>query len=130
MRHSIRIMLAASATVAALGIGCARIPDNDAPGGVLSGNEFQRSNATRGTTLDNSVVGTGRGSSIDASHSTAGPGAAGGTTASGTTGSRMTSGSGAAVVGPSAVAAPGAAGTAGGTTVVAPAPVGAGTTGI
>src|SRR5687768_7634078 len=83
MRQSIRILLASSVTVAALGIGCQRVPDSKAPGGILSGNEFARNRSARGTVLDTSPTGPGGSSSIDASHSSAGPTGAGGTTAAG-----------------------------------------------
>ena len=83
MRSSFKLFVAASVTVAALGIGCQSVPDTDAPGGILSGNEFSSQRSARGTTLDHSIVGTGGGSSMDASHSSAGPNAAGGTVTAG-----------------------------------------------
>src|SRR5687767_10520147 len=83
MRQSFRIFLASSVTVAALGIGCQSVPDSDAPGGIMSGNEFSRNRNARGTMLDHTATGPGGSSSIDASHATAGPTAAGGATAAG-----------------------------------------------
>src|SRR5215208_2055115 len=89
MRQSIRLFVAASVTVAAMGLGCQSVPESDAPGGVLSGNEFARNRSARGTMLDNTSTGPGGGSTIDASHATAGPTAAGGTTAAGNSGGNI-----------------------------------------
>ena len=55
-------------TVAALGLGCQSVPESDAPGGVLSGNEFARNRSARGTMLDNTGTGPG-GINSDASAS-------------------------------------------------------------
>src|SRR5688500_15657744 len=105
MHSRVRIFVAASVTIAALGLGCQSVPESDAPGGVLSGNDFALNRAARGTSLDRTATGPGGGSSIDASHSTAGPTGSGGTTASGTA-----AGSVAAPSASGAVAAPGSAG--------------------
>src|SRR5690349_17581173 len=83
MRSSIKLFVAASVAVAALGIGCQHVPEKDVAGGILAGNDFSSQQAARGTSLDHSIVGTGGGSSIDASHASAGPTGSAGTVTSG-----------------------------------------------
>jgi hypothetical protein len=60
------------------------VPTQSAPGGVLSGNEFQRNRAARGTALD--TTGSNSTSPLNASHQTAGAGGTAGTTAGTPTG--------------------------------------------
>src|SRR5215217_299143 len=112
MRKSIRVFIAASVTVAGLGIaGCqSEVPQRDAPGGVLSGNDFQRTRATRsssaltGGTTDAHVAGQTQGS-----YPAAGP--AGGGTAPGS--STAAGAAGGAAGGASGVGAGGAGGAGG-----------------
>src|SRR6476620_8960639 len=111
MRSSIKLFVAASVSVGALGIGCQSVPEKDVAGGILAGNEFSASQSARGTSLDHSVVGTGGGSSIDASHASAGPNGA----------AAVTAGGGATKVGNSAAAIGAAPAPAAGGAAVAPA---------
>jgi len=82
MNRTTKLTLATSIALGALTLGCQNVPDKDVEGGVLSGNEFSTDRATRGTTLDHSIVGTGGGSEIN-SPQAGGPTAAGGTVVSG-----------------------------------------------
>src|SRR5687767_15809134 len=111
MRSSLRIFLAASVTVAGMSVaGCRNdddVPVQSAPGGILSGNEFQRNRSSRGTSLDTS--GSASSSQYNVSHQTAGAGGTAGTVAG-----TPTSGSPGAT-GTMAMPAAGGAGAAAGT---------------
>jgi len=82
-KFTLAAAIATTALSTTLFVGCQSVPDHDAAGGILAGNEFSQDRATRGTSLDHSIVGTGSGSSIDSSQSAAGPMSAGGVTTAG-----------------------------------------------
>src|SRR5205807_4524393 len=76
---SSKLFLAASVALAGIAVcGCSNqsIPDGDAPGGIMSGTEYERNRNTRGSGVDVSS----RGGSLGTAHTTAGAGGAGGTT--------------------------------------------------
>src|SRR5439155_11789684 len=89
MRRSIKVFFAASVAVAGLGIvGCAeKVPMKDAPGGVLSGNDFERNRSTRATPVGGNVVDTTNVAGTTTGQPTSiAPRSAGGGTVTGATG--------------------------------------------
>lgn len=52
MRSSLRLLVAASVTVAGLCVAGCSLPERDAPGGILTGNELTESQASRGVVMD------------------------------------------------------------------------------
>ena len=85
MRSSIKIFLAASVTVAALGVaGCGnseKVPDASAPGGVLSGSDYDRIRAASRSQYDQNALRSNN--TAPGSPQTAGPSGTGGTATSG-----------------------------------------------
>src|SRR5258706_12013325 len=76
---SSKLFLAASVALGGIGIlGCSHnsVPDSDAPGGVLSGTEYERNRNTRGSGVDVNA----NGGPLGTAHTTAGAGAAAGAT--------------------------------------------------
>src|SRR5947199_314359 len=91
---SSKLFLAASVALAGVGVwGCSShsVADKDAPGGVMSGTEYERNRNTRGSGVDVSS----RGGSIGMAHTAAGAGGAGGTTPAGPSGASNSSSFGA-----------------------------------